>query len=59
MKIDNKFLNGFSMEILTQPNSQVKFNSEAFFDRRSRESYFAMLKIALKNLSLFDRDMDN
>jgi len=59
MKIDNEYLNKFSMEILTQPNSQVKFKSEVFFDRRSRESYFEMLKIALKNLSLFDRDMDN
>ena len=59
MKIDNKLLEGFSMEILAQPNSQVKFKSDICFDRRSRESYFAMLKIALRNLSLFDRDLDN
>lgn len=43
------------MEILTQPNNQVKLESESFFDRRSRDSYFAMLEVALRNLSLFDR----
>jgi hypothetical protein len=43
------------MEILTQPNFQTKLESEIFFDKRSRESYFAMLEVALKNLSLVDR----
>jgi hypothetical protein len=43
------------MDILTQPNFQTKFESEIFFDKRSRDSYFAMLEVALKNLSLVDR----
>jgi len=43
------------MEILTQPNNQTKLESDIFFDKRSRESYFAMLEVALKNLSLVDR----
>lgn len=52
--MDNKLLNRLSMEILTQPNNQVKLDSETFFDSRSRESYFAMMKVALNNLILFD-----
>lgn len=56
--MDTKFLNKHSMEILTQPNYRTKLESEVFFDRRSRENYFAMLEIALKNLSLVDH-MDN
>ena len=43
------------MDILTQPNFQTKLESEIFFDKRSRDSYFAMLEVALKNLSLVDR----
>ncbi len=43
------------MEIITQPNNQFKLESETFFDRRSRENYFAMLEVALKNLSYVDR----
>ena len=53
--MDRKLLNRFSMEIITQPNNQFKFESETFFDRRSRENYFAMLEVALKNLSYDDR----
>ena len=49
------FLNFIFMEILTQPNYQTKLESEIFFDKRARENYFAMLEVALKNLSLVDR----
>lgn len=57
--MDNKLLNRFSMDILTQPINQVKLESEIFFDSRSRENYFAMLEVALKNLSHFDQKKDN
>lgn len=53
--MDNKFLNRGSMEILTQPNYQTKLESEMFFDKRSRDNYFAMLEVALRNLSLVYR----
>ncbi|MCG8309897.1 MAG: hypothetical protein MI975_21045 [Cytophagales bacterium] len=53
--MDEKFTNSLYMEILTQPNNHLKFESETFFDKRSRESYFAMMKVALKNLSLVDQ----
>lgn len=43
------------MEILTQPNNQTKLESDIFFDKRSRDNYFAMLEVAIKNLSLVDR----
>lgn len=52
--MDNKLLNKYSMEILTQPNYRTNLESEVFFDKRSRENYFAMLEVALKNLSLVD-----
>jgi len=42
------------MEILTQPNFNTKLESEIFFDKRARENYFAMLEVALKNLSIVD-----
>jgi len=44
------------MDILTQPNHHNKLESETFFDKRSRESYFAMLEVALRNLSIVDRN---
>ena len=53
--MDVNILNRFSMEIINQPNNQFKLESETFFDRRSRENYFAMLEVALKNLSYVDR----
>lgn len=43
------------MEIISQSNHKFKPESVSFFDRRSRESYFAMLEVALKNLSYFDQ----
>ena len=43
------------MEILTQSNNQLKFETETFFDRASREKYFEKLEVAFKNLSIFDR----
>jgi len=43
------------MEIITQPNDQVKFEPETSFDRRSRENYFEKLEVALSNLSMVDR----
>ena len=42
------------MEVLTQPNNQTKFESEISFDSKSRENYFEMLEVALRNLSVFD-----
>ena len=56
--MDNEFLNRYSMEIFTQPNYRAKLESEVFFDKRSRDSYFAMLEVALKNLSLVDHKED-
>lgn len=41
------------MEILTQPNNQIE--SESSFDREARESYFEMLEVAFKNLSIVDQ----
>ena len=40
------------MEIFTQPDNQIKYASESSFDKKSRESYFEMLKVALENLSI-------
>jgi hypothetical protein len=42
------------MEILTQPLYQPKFESDYYFDTKSRESYFAKLEVALQNLSIVD-----
>lgn len=39
------------MEVLTQPKSQTI----KFFDRNSRENYFEMLEVALRNLSIVDQ----
>jgi hypothetical protein len=45
------------MEIFTQPDNQTKYSIESSFDKKSRESYFEMLKIALENLSIvYERD---
>ena len=52
--MDNRFTKNYPMEILTQPNNHVRLESETFFDKRSRDSYFAMMEIALKNLALVD-----
>ena len=52
--MDSKLLNMSTMDILTLPNNQMKLESETFFDKRSRENYFAMLEVAFENLSLFD-----
>ena len=54
IKMDNTILNDYSMEILTQPNNQTKFVTEISFDSKSRENYFEMLEVALRNLSVFD-----
>ena len=51
----NKPTNRSSMDILTQPNGHLRLESETFFDKRSRENYFAKMKVALKNLSIVDR----
>jgi len=40
------------MEIFTQPINQTKTHPESSFDKRSRENYFEMLKVALENLSI-------
>lgn len=40
------------MEILVLPDSQIKNLKEPSFDRKSRENYFEMLKVALENLSI-------
>ena len=53
--MDSIILNIFPMEIISQPNNNFKLESVTFFDRRSRENYFAMLEVALKNLSHFDQ----
>ena len=42
------------MEIITRPNFSTKLDPGFFYDKRARESYFAMLEVALKNLSLVD-----
>lgn len=47
------------MEILTQPDNQLKYNSKSLFDRKSRENYFEMLKVALDNLSIvYERETE-
>ena len=40
------------MEIYTQPDNQIKYSSDSSFDKKARESYFEMLKVALENLSI-------
>ena len=40
------------MEILILPDNQIKNLKEPSFDRKSRENYFEMLKVALENLSI-------
>lgn len=40
------------MEILILPDNQIKSLKEPSFDRKSRENYFEMLKVALENLSV-------
>ncbi len=47
------------MDILTQPVNQLKFDAKYMFDKKSRENYFEMLKIALENLSIvYERETD-
>ena len=55
IKTGDDLLNDFSMEILTQSNNQLKFETETFLDRASRENYFEKLEVALRNLSIIDR----
>lgn len=43
------------MEILTRPNNQTYIDSKTSFNSKSRESYFKMLEVALKNLTIVDR----
>ena len=43
------------MELIAQPNDQIKIESETSFDSKSRESYFEMLEVAFRNLSIVDR----
>jgi hypothetical protein len=46
------------MEALVLPDIQTKNLKASSFDRKSRENYFEMLKVALENLSIVDeRDM--
>jgi len=40
------------MEIISQSNNQLKKASAKKFDKKSRENYFEMLKVALENLSI-------
>ncbi len=42
------------MEFLYRQIHRNRLESEFFYDKKSRESYFEMLKIALMNLSLVD-----
>lgn len=59
IKVGNKLLNEYSMEILTQPNNQTKLERETSFDRKSRENYFEMFEVALWNLSIVDRKKED
>ena len=47
------------MEILTQSNNQLKFETETAFDEATRENYFDMLEVAIRNLSIIDRSKDD
>lgn len=40
------------MDILTKPGRSANYVRESLFDKKSRESYFEMLKVALENLSI-------
>lgn len=46
--------NNYSMELLTQPINQNKVKRDKIFSKRSRESYFAMMEVAHKNLAMID-----
>ncbi len=47
------------MEALYHQNQQVRLESEFFYDKKSRDNYFEMLKIALLNLALVDWNNKN
>jgi len=59
IKTDEDLPNDFFMEILTQSNNQLKFETETAFDEATRENYFDMLEVAIRNLSIIDRDKDD
>lgn len=59
LKTDEDLLNDFFMEILTQSNNQLKFETETAFDKATRENYFEMLEVAINNLSIIDRSKDD
>lgn len=40
------------MEVLILPDNEIKNLKEPAFDRKSRENYFEMLKVALENLTI-------
>ena len=47
------------MEVFTHPDNQTKYSNDSSFDKKSRESYFEMLQIALENLSIvYERDSE-
>jgi hypothetical protein len=47
------------MEILTQPVNTTKYDRESLFDKKSRQNYFEMLKVALENLSIvYEKDSE-
>lgn len=46
------------MEILTKPIHKAK-STVTTFDKKSRDSYFEMLEVALRNLSLVDEKKGN
>ena len=47
-------LDYYSMEVLTQPINQNKLKKDKIFSKRSRESYFAMMEVAQRNLAMID-----
>lgn len=53
--MDQSILDKLPMEVITQSDYQLKNKSITGFDSKARESYFEMLEVALRNLSIVDQ----
>lgn len=53
--MDHSILDKLPMEVITQSDYQLKNESISSFDSKARESYFEMLEVALRNLSIVDQ----
>ena len=57
--MNKPLLNNYLMDLLTQPINQSRRHADTIFSKRSRESYFAMMEVAQRNLSIVDAKEKN